>query len=223
MRRSIVISSALVIGVFSAMFVTGVPFGLAQQTPAAPSQPGTALPGKYVDKDGSIHLPEDYRLKWVHLGSWYDEDAKGGPGGMHDVYAEPDAVAAFRETGKWPHGATIVKEIRGSRKSKLSTGNAHWDGEIVQWFVMVKDTNRTFPDNPSWGRGWGWGLFSINDPKTNISSDYKVDCLGCHVPAKKADWIYTHGYPILWEKLGPFKKYPKELYDAAPSDEKSGK
>jgi hypothetical protein len=217
------ITSAVGLSALAAVLVTGSLPLVAQQAVPAQAQvtPGT-LPGKYVEKDGTIHLPEDYRLKWIHLGSWFDEDDKGGPGGMHDVYAEPEAVAKFRETGQWPHGATIVKEIRGGTRGKLSTGKAHWDGQIAQWFVMVKDTNRTFPDNPSWGRGWGWGLFSIDDPKKNISSDYKVDCLGCHVPAKKTDWIYIHGYPTLYEKEGPFKKYPKELYDAVASEEKAG-
>ena len=62
---------------------------------------------------------------------------------------------------------------------------------------MVKDNNKTFPGNPNWGRCWGWTLYTIDDPKTNTSTDYKIDCLGCHVPAEKTDWIYTQGYPIL--------------------------
>ena len=60
-----------------------------------PAPEGTL--GKYVGKDGAITLPEDYRLKWIHLGSWYIEDKKGGPGEVHDVYAEPETVAAFRK------------------------------------------------------------------------------------------------------------------------------
>jgi hypothetical protein len=141
------------------------------------------------------------------------EGKKNGPGNLHDVYTEPEAVTAFQNTGKWPQGATIVKEIRASQKAKMTTGNAHWDGQIIQWFVMVKDTNHTFPGNPNWGRGWGWGLYSIDDPKKNISTDFKIDCIGCHTPAEHTDWIYTHGYPILNEKAGPFRKYPEENYN----------
>jgi len=203
MKQKIMISWAAV----------GVSAAVLYFTSQSDSQSASAL-GKYVDKDGGIRLPEDYRLKWVHLGSWSVEGQDSGPGDMHDVYTEPETVAAFRKTGKWPPGATLVKEIRASEKGKMTTGNVHWDGPIKQWFVMVKDKDTPrFPNNPNWGLGWGWGLYKIDNPKKNISTDYKTDCRTCHVPAKETDWVYSHGYPILHEKEGPFKKYPKENYE----------
>ena len=30
-----------------------------------------------------------------------------------------------------------------------------------------------------------------------VTTNYKADCLPCHVPAKKDDWIYIRGYPEL--------------------------
>jgi hypothetical protein len=35
------------------------------------------------------------------------------------------------------------------------------------------------------------------DPGTSVTTDHEADCLGCHVPAKGNDWIYTEGYPAL--------------------------
>jgi hypothetical protein len=208
MKRSIVISLAA-LGVAAAVLYVG---SQSSADPQSVSSSSAAL-GKYVDKDGTIHLPENYRLKWVHLGSWAVEGQSGGAGEVHDVYTEPETVAAFRNSGKWPAGATLVKEIRASEKGKMTTGNVHWDGPIKQWFVMVKDKDTpTFPDNPNWGLGWGWGLYKIDDPKKNISTDYKTDCRLCHVPAKKTDWVFSHGYPTLFEKEGPFKQYPKDIY-----------
>jgi hypothetical protein len=212
MNRTIIISSAAALGVFAAVLYVGQQSSAGPETVSSSTQPAAAL-GKYVDKDGAIHLPEDYRLKWIHLGSWFVE-GESGKGQAHDVYAEPEVVAAFRNTGKFPPGATLVKEIRASTSGKMTTGNVNWDGPILQWFVMVKDKDTpTFPNNPNWGLGWGWGLYKIDDPKKNISTDYKTDCRGCHVPAKQTDWVYSHGYPILHEKEGPFKKYPKENYE----------
>ena len=208
MNRTIVISSAA-LGLFAAVLYVGAQSSAAPQSVSSSPQPAAAL-GKYVDQDGTIHLPEDYRIKWIHLGSWYVEGQNGGAGELHDVYAEPETVAAFRDTGKWPAGATLVKEIRASQKGKMTTGNVHWDGQVKQWFVMVKGT---FPGNPNWGLGWGWGLYSIDDPKKNISTDYTTDCMSCHVPARQTDWVFTQGYPTLFEKEGQFKKYPKESYD----------
>ena len=212
MNRTIVISSAAALGLFAAVLYIAAQ-GSADPQSVSSSPPAGAL-GKYVGKDGSIRLPEDYRLKWIHLGSWYVEGKNGEEGQVHDVYTEPETVAAFRNTGKWPAGATLVKEIRASEKGKMTTGDVHWDGQIIQWFVMVKGTSdRTFPENQNWGLGWGWGLYKIDDPKKNISTDYKTDCMGCHIPAKQTDWVYSHGYPILHEKEGPFKKYPQESYE----------
>ena len=211
MNRTIVISSVTALGVFTAVLCIQTQKGAGQQLVSSQPQP-LGGHGRYVEKDGAILLLENYRLNWTHLGSWYVESKEGEPGSVHDVYAEPEAVVAFRISGKWPQGATIVKEIRTSQKRKMSTGNVHWDGQITQWFVMVKDTNNAFRGNPNWGRGWGWGLYSIDDPKKNISTDFKIDCLGCHVPAEHTDWIYTQGYPILHEKEGPFIKYPAQNY-----------
>jgi hypothetical protein len=208
MKRSIFISLAA-LGMATAVLYVG------SQSSAAPQSVSSSAAGlgKYVDKDGTIHLPEDYRLKWIHLGSWFVEGKNGEAGDVHDVYTEPQTVAAFRNSGKWPAGATLVKEIRAGEKGKMTTGDVHWDGPIKQWFVMVKDKDTpTFPNNPNWGLGWGWGLYKIDDPKTNVSTDYKTDCMLCHQPVRKADWVYSHGYPILSEKEGPFKQYPGEKY-----------
>jgi hypothetical protein len=210
MKQNIMISWAA-LGVSAAVLYFTSQISAGAQSDSGSPQPAADL-GKYVDKDGAIRLPEDYRLKWIHLGSWFVE-GEPGKGQVHDVYTEPEAVAAFRKNGKFPPGTTLVKEIRASTSGKMTTGNVNWAGPIVQWFVMVKDKDTpTFPNNPNWGLGWGWGLYKIDDPKKNISTDYKIDCKTCHVPARQTDWVYTHGYPTLFEKEGPFKKYPKEDY-----------
>ncbi len=222
MNRSITLLLTAVLGVLVAVFLIRVASNAGEPAATGQSQADVTPPGKYVDKDGRIRVPEDYRLKWTHLGSWFVEGDKMGGGGasVHDVYTQPETVLEFRKTGKWPQGATLVKEIRSARQGKMTTGQVHWDAEITQWFVMIRDNKNTFPGNPNWGRGWGWGLFSVDDPKKNTSTDYKIDCLGCHIPAEKTDWVYQHGYPTLTEKEGPFKKYPKQIYDGG---EASGK
>src|SRR5262245_4726464 len=133
MKRNIMISWAAALGVSAAVLYFTSQNIAAPQSDSSSPQPA-AGPVSYVDKDGAIRLPEDYRLKWVHLGSWSVE-GESGKGQMHDVYAEPEVVAAFRNTGKFPPGATLVKEIRASPSGKMTTGNVNWDGPIQQWFV----------------------------------------------------------------------------------------
>jgi len=150
-----------------------------------------------VDKEGNISLPEDFRLSMVHLGSWFV--AEGDASGFHDVYTEAASAQAYRETGQFPDGATLVKELRAHKTDKYTTGdNVSFATEgLKQWFVMIKDAEGRFSDNPLWGDGWGWGLYKTTDTSVNAASDYKADCLGCHVPAKETDWVYVEAYPTL--------------------------
>jgi hypothetical protein len=154
----------------------------------------------YVDNKGNIQFPDDFRASMVHLGSWYVPD--GGASGFHGVYTEKENIEAFRKNGRFPDGATLVKELRASRSADYSTGAGvkHSTETVKQWFVMIKDADNRFSNNPLWGDGWGWALFKTDNLAKNSASDYKKDCLGCHVPAKDNDWIYTEAYPILSEK-----------------------
>ena len=152
-----------------------------------------------VDEQGNISFPEGFRTSMVHMGSWFVPE--GGASGFHDVYTEPETVEAYRKTGEFPDGATLVKELRASVSGDFTTGSgvSHATDGLKQWFVMIKDSENRFEDNPLWGDGWGWALFKPGETATNAASDYKADCLGCHVPAKDTDWVYTQAYPILAE------------------------
>lgn len=152
---------------------------------------------EYVDGQGNISFPDGFRSSMVHLGSWFVPE--GGASGFHDVYTEKASVEAYRETGKFPDGATIVKELRASKAGTYTTGAnvSHATDGLKQWFVMIKDEQGRFADNPIWGDGWGWALYKPDSKATNAASDYKVDCLGCHMPAKANDWLYTEAYPTL--------------------------
>jgi len=150
-----------------------------------------------VDEKGNISFPTDFRISMVHLGSWFVPE--GGASGFHDVYTEKSSAEAYRKTGKFPDGATLVKELRASKAGTYTTGAnvSYATADLKQWFVMVKDTKGRFADNPIWGDGWGWALYKPDAKTVNVATDYKKDCLGCHIPAKDKDWIYTEAYPTL--------------------------
>jgi len=150
-----------------------------------------------VSKTGEISLPENYRPHWSHLGSWVVNDAKAPGYGFHDVYTQPEAVKAFLETGHFPDGMVLIKEIRKLGSGTLTTGPALWAIDTAVWFVMVKDTKGRFKGNANWGEGWGWALFEAKNRNINTSKGYLQSCLSCHVPAKQTDWVYIDGYPTL--------------------------
>ena len=159
-----------------------------------------------VDDAGNITLPKDFRSDWAFLGTWSiaEEDvetssaaSRHGAAGLHNVYTQRGVAEYFQETGKFPDGAVIVKELLKAVTAPMTTGTVSRANEVEGWFVVVKDTEGRFSSNPLWGDGWGWALFNADQPDTPITQNYKAECLGCHIPARNDDWIYINGYPVL--------------------------
>ena len=193
-RRQI-IGGLLVAALFAAM----IALGLSHPSPADDSSASKASGfSPYVTKDGAISRPTDYRETFLHLGSWAVAKKPDQPVfEMHNVYAPLEDIRAYRKDGRFPDGAVLVKEITKVSSDKLTTGQSSWSTDVKLWFVMIKDSKGRFPGNDLWGDGWGWALFMAKEPARNVATDYKTDCLSCHIPAKKDDWVYVRGYPIL--------------------------
>lgn len=152
----------------------------------------------YVDDSGHISRPTNFRTKFVHLGSYAVLDEKSASRGLHDVYTEKASAEHYRKTGKFPDGATLVKEIRKLELGAMTTGDpVAWGSDAAVWFVMVKDAKGRFAKNPLWEDGWGWALFKADAPARNVAVSYKADCMGCHVPAASTDRVFIQGYPTL--------------------------
>jgi len=152
----------------------------------------------YVSSKGDISRPTDYRETFRHLGTWAVAKKANEPvHELHNVYAQPDAIKAFQQNGKFPDGAVLVKEITNVSAAKLTTGQSSWSTDDKVWFVMIKDSKGRFPGNDLWGDGWGWALFEAKEPTRNVATNFKNDCLPCHVPAKQDDWVYIRGYALL--------------------------
>jgi Cytochrome P460 len=148
-----------------------------------------------VEKTGSIRKPTDFRDRYPVLGTFFVLDPKGNE--MHATHASPGAAEYYRKNGKFADGTVLVKEVFETNHAQMTTGDAHWATATKVWFIMVKDEKGRYPGNPLWGDGWGWSLYKSDAPDKQVATDYKKDCLGCHVPAKSTDWIYVQGYPVL--------------------------
>lgn len=150
-----------------------------------------------VDDTGAIRMPDvDFRAEWTMLGT-YSIAGEEGAEGLHVVYTQPGVAQAYRETGSFPDGTVLIKELLGTTTEDLTTGTVSYAADTSGWFVMVKTATPRFKDNPLWGDGWGWAYFDAEDPTTTPTTDYKAECQGCHIPARKTDWVYVRGYPVL--------------------------
>lgn len=150
-----------------------------------------------VEANGTLKLPDvDFRTEWTMLGSWAVDGGRGADG-MHIVYTQPGVASTFRETGAFPDGTVLIKELRAAATEDLTTGTVSYASELQGWFVMVKDSASRYPGHPLWGDGWGWGFFAADDPASLVTEDYVTECKACHVPAEATDWVYTRAYPAL--------------------------
>lgn len=162
--------------------------------------------GSLVDESGNISLPDNMRRDWAFLGTWSiaaedvetsSEASKHGAAGLHNVYTQRETIDQFRKTGEFPDGAVVVKELLKTATRSMTTGTVSRGIEVEGWFVMIKDTQGRFQSNRLWGDGWGWALFNADQPEKTVTTNYKTECIGCHIPARKDDWIYLDGYPVL--------------------------
>jgi hypothetical protein len=151
-----------------------------------------------VDLDGNLHVPKAYRTTYQFLGSWaVAADSGQGSKELHIVYASPGTISAYRENGRFPDGAVLVKEVFHAATGQMTTGTVSRAENLKGWFVMMRDSKGGHAGNKLWGDGWGWSWFDAANPSKTTSTDYKTDCLPCHMPARASDWIYVGGYQPL--------------------------
>jgi Cytochrome P460 len=172
---------------------------LASQQPVRSQNMASANGFDLVDKTGNIRKPADFRDLYQELGVYTPVDLNNNTE-MHYTYAPPGTAEYYRKNGKFADGTVLVKEVFATDHAQLTTGDAHWATATKVWFVMIKDDKGRYPGNPLWGDGWGWALFKSDAPDKQVATNYKKDCLGCHVPVEKTDWIYVQGYPVLAAK-----------------------
>lgn len=181
----------------SALLLAGCSEATETRAEKGTTQGGSAT---QTGAEGTLRVPADYRDTYQYLGTWAVA-ADGTPGSkeMHIVYASPGAAAGYRATGTFADGTTLVKEVFESTTEPMTTGTvSHNKAKALKgWFVMVKDSKNSHPDNKLWGDGWGWAWFDQGAPTKTTSTDYKTDCLTCHLPANATDSIYVDGYPVL--------------------------
>jgi hypothetical protein len=178
------IGAILAIAALSSMQATAI--NSASQTEAA------------VDTGGNLHVPRDYQTTYQPLGSWAVAADEGrGAKQLHAVFASPGSIEAYRKDGRFPDGTVLVKEVFEAATKEMTTGTVSHAEKLKGWFVMVKDSNGRYPGNALWGDGWGWSWFDAANPTKTTSTDYRLNCKSCHVPAQATDWVYVDGYPAL--------------------------
>ncbi len=151
-----------------------------------------------VDTRGNLRVPDNYRASYQSLGSWaIAADSGTGSKELHVVFASPGASDAYRKDGHFPDGTVLVKEVYSAATTEMTTGSVSRADSLKGWFVMVRGDASRFPDNALWGDDWGWSWFDATNPTKTTSTNYRLNCKSCHVPAQATNWVYVDGYPPL--------------------------
>jgi hypothetical protein len=98
-----------------------------------------------VDPRGSLHVPEGYRTSYQFLGSWaLPADAGKSTKEIHNGYASPGAIEAYRKTGHFPEAAVLVKERFHTATQQMTPGTVSHAEKLVGWFGINER-------RPRWG------------------------------------------------------------------------
>jgi len=158
---------------------------------------------KWTD-DGELILPKGFH-QWVFLGSPLTPNALNGGSApfpeYHNVYVQPEAFKAYRETGEFPEGTIMLKELQLTRNGTNPggstievSGRGYFPGARNGIDVSVKDKTRFADTN-------GWGFFNFGHhapPYLETAAEQTVEaCAGCHI-ANADDMVFRKFYtPIL--------------------------
>ena len=190
--------------VVPALFLSmGILAGIANM---ARAQSGPAW-GPNWTAEGALILPRNYH-EWIYLGSPLTPHALNGGNApfpeYHNIYIQPEAYKAYRETGEWPEGTIMFKELQLTRPATNSDGSSvevsgrgYFPGALNGVDISVKDSKR-FQDT----NGWGFFNFGHHAPpyEQTAAAMPKDACAGCHI-ANADKMVFSKFYaPILGAK-----------------------
>lgn len=143
--------------------------------------------------------PTNYRT-WVYVGTPVTpnelNNGKAAFPEMHNVYIDPASYQAYKETGKFPEGTIIIKELVSVGATAAVSGKGYFEGEFLGLEASVK-SKADFPNEPG-----NWAIFSFSNMKTGILTDTApvmpaASCVSCHQESAQDDFVFTQYYPVL--------------------------
>ena len=158
----------------------------------------------YKFSNGELERPVGYR-EWVYVGTpLTPDDLNNGKAAFpefHNVYIDPQSWAHWKDTGEFPDGTILVKELVSVGSKAAVSGNGYFQGNFVGLEATIKSKSR-FPDEPG---NWAYFSFSTPDLKTLTASAKafpKEACNACHQVSAQTDWVFTQYYPVLRAGMG---------------------
>jgi hypothetical protein len=171
---------------------------------SAADEAQTPIGAAVFNAQGELLQPR-YFQQWVFLGAPLTPNGlNNGQAAFpefHHVYINPDAYAVYQQTGQFPDGTVIAKELVLLQKSDHKDGSSNapsgrgfFAGAFHGMDVMVKDRSRFSKTN-------GWGFFNFGHHAPPYQQSAKAapaeSCASCHTANAHKDMVFANYYPIL--------------------------
>ena len=149
--------------------------------------------GPEYTSDAQMKLPANYR-QWIYLTTGFDMSYNKAAMQMDqhmfdNVFVNPEAYAAFQQTGTWPDKTVLMLEGRMAQgKGSINQKGNFQSTEIMGIEAHVKDEAR-FPGK--------WAFFIFGDAKTAKMVPTTMDCYSCHADHAAVDTTFVQFYPTL--------------------------
>jgi len=195
--RTSLLTAVLTVGAVIAAAIV-FEFKDAEQVSAAPLHTTrSSSPPVAYDEDGQLKQPKGYR-KWIYVGTpLTPNDMNGGKAAFpefHSVYINPAAFAHYEQTGKFPDGTVVVKELTSVGTKRATSGKGYFMGDFIGLEVAVKDQSR-FQDEPG---NWAYFSFGHELPLKDLAKPQPVaNCSACHGASADDDYVFAQYYPVL--------------------------
>lgn len=174
-----------------AFFPMPVPPASAQ---TASDHTGSVDEPRYTS-DGQMMRPDNYR-EWIYLSSGLgmtyglvQTTANAFGERFDNVFVTPQAYRHFLQTGTWPDKTMFVLEVRSSNSKGSINRGGHYQGDVVDLEVHVKDQAR-FPAR--------WAFFGFDtSARLSKAQPASSSCQACHSTNGAVDQTFVQFYPTL--------------------------
>ncbi|MGB5222191.1 MAG: cytochrome P460 family protein, partial [Polyangiales bacterium] len=124
--------------------------GCSREAQVAAAQPGPEKARWFTINDGVLERPVGYR-EWIYVGTPVTPNSlnngKAPFPEFHNVYIDPDAWAQWKDTGRFPDGTILMKELVSVGATQAVSGNGFFEGDYIGLEAEIKSAKH-FPNEP---------------------------------------------------------------------------
>ena len=157
-----------------------------------------ALPKPSFNAVGELIRPDFRFREWVYIGTPLTPNDLNPPEApfpeFHNVYIHPDDFDHWKNTGTFPDGTVIAKELVLVGSNQAVSGTGYFMGEFAGLEITIKDSTR-FKDEPGY---WAYFSFGHSYPLADSAKPFPTEaCNACHESSAADDFVFTQYYPVL--------------------------